>query len=234
METKKSSKANLEKDISLNFLMGIVVGLAILFVGFEWGEKDIEVATSSGVADIIIEEEIDATIQEEEPPPPPPEPEIPKEMDIITVVEDQMEVESIDFTSEDDASHAQVEVFTPSQGIVEEEEEMDENHVWEYVDKMPEFPGGKDVLTKWIADNTNYPQIAIENGYTGVVYCSFVVNTDGSVVDVTVARGSHIYLDREALRVLNMLPKFIPGEQMGKPVRVKYSVPVRFSLSQQR
>ena len=228
METKKSSKANLEKDISLNFLMGIVVGLAILFVGFEWGEKDIEVATSSGVADIIIEEEIDATIQEEEPPPPPPEPEIPKEMDIITVVEDQMEVESFDFTSEDDASHAQVEVFTPSQGIVEEEEEMDENHVYEVVDKPPQFLHGD--IIKWINDNSNYPQIAIENGYQGTVLCSFVVNADGSVVDIKVDRSANYYLDREALRVLGMLPKFAPGEQMGKPVRVKFSVPVKFRL----
>jgi protein TonB len=97
---------------------------------------------------------------------------------------------------------------------------------------MPEFPGGDAALLKWIADHINYPTIAQENGIQGRVSCSFTVNADGSVEDVKVARSVDPNLDKEAVRVLSMLPKFKPGEQRGKKVRVKYSVPVRFRLQQ--
>ena len=231
MENKKSSKANLEKDISLNFLMGIVVGLAILFVGFEWGEKDIEVATYTGVANIIIEDEIEASVQDE-PPPPPPEPEIPKEMEIITIVEDNIEVESIDFTSEDDIFQAQVEVYTPSSGIgdVEEDTELDQIFELFAVEKLPSFPGD---LNKWLQNNLSYPTIAVENGLYGIVYYSFVVNIDGSIVDLQLVRGPNTYLNREAERVIKIMPNWIPGEQMGKPVRVRFTLPIKFELQTQ-
>ena len=231
METKKSSKANLEKDISLNFLMGVVVGLAILFVGFEWGEKDIEVATFTGIVNVIEEEEIEAS-EQNEPPPPLPEPEIPKELDVINIVENEIEVESIDFTSEDDLSHAQEVTYVAPVGVVEEEEEMDPEHVFTIVEKNPEYPGGEAALMKYIMDNIIYPTIAIENGISGRVFCEFVVNADGTVTDVQVTRAFNQYLDREAIRVLRTLPRFKPGEQRGKPVRVKYSVPVVFKLEQ--
>ena len=228
MEIKKSTKANLEKDISLNFLMGIVIALAILFVGFEWGETEIEVATNSGMAVNIDEEEIDASVQNE-PPPPVQEPEPIKTMEIINIVEDNIEVEAIDFTSEDDLTLAQVETYVaPVEGNVEEE--VDDDYVFMVAETPPEFYGGEAALLKWISDNIKYPQIAIENGYQGRVYCQFVVNTDGSVVDVEVSRSLNQYLDKEAVRVLRLLPKFKPGEQRGKPVRVRYTVPVRFQL----
>jgi len=231
METKKSSRANLEKDLSLNFLMGIVVGLAILFVGFEWGEKDIEVVKHTGLINILEDDFIDPSVQDV-PPPPIPEPEIPKELDVINIVEDAINVENpIDFTSEDDPSHA-VNIKVPIAGIVEEDEKMDENKVFVIVEKQPEFPGGEQALMKYIADNIVYPSIAIENNIYGRVFCEFVVNADGSVSDVAVIRPLNQYLDREALRVLKTLPKFIPGEQMKKPVRVKYSIAVQFKLEQ--
>lgn len=230
MEIKKTERADLEKDKSLSFLMGLVIALAILFVGFEWGEKDIEVATDSGIAEIIEEEEIDATIQSE-PPPPPPEPEPIATPEIITLVEDNVEVEEVNLsTSEDDASQAQVDTYVAPVEV--EEEEVDENFVFVTVEKMPEFPGGQSALLKWISDNVSYPPIAAENGIQGRVSCNFVVEPDGSVSNVEIARGVDPNLDKEAIRVLKKLPKFTPGEQRGKPVRVKFSVPVRFKLAQ--
>lgn len=231
MEIKKTPRADLEKDKSLNFLMGLVIALAVLFVGFEWGEKDIEVATDSGLTAVIDEEEIDMTVQNEPPPPPPPEPEVIKEPDILDIVEDEEKVESLEIaSSEDDASHAQVETYVAP--VEEEEEEVDENFVFVTVEKMPEFPGGDPALLKWIAENISYPTIAAENGIQGRVSCTFTVNADGSVSDVQVVRPVDPNLDKEAIRVLKKLPKFKPGEQRGKPVRVKYSVPVRFKLQQ--
>lgn len=231
MEIKKSSKANLEKDISLNYLMGVVIALAILFVGFEMGEQEITVATDFGPSITITEEEIESSEQLDEPPPPPqPEPEAIKEMDIIDIVEDNIEVEAISFTSEDDASHAQVETYVaPTQVTVEEE---DEDVIYDFysLEKTPQFPGGEEALLKWIGDNMKYPPIAAEQGVSGRVSCQFVVEPDGSVSNVEVIRGFDPSCEREALRVLRMLPKFAPGEQRGKPVRVKYNIPVTFRL----
>ena len=105
-----------------------------------------------------------------------------------------------------------------------------EKFVFLSVEKMPEFPGGDVALLKWINENLNYPTIAAENGVQGRVSCTFVVQADGSVSDAEVVRPLDTNLDKEAVRVLSTLPKFIPGEQRGKKVAVKYSVPVRFQL----
>ncbi|MDR3308341.1 MAG: TonB family protein [Tannerella sp.] len=230
MEIKKTPRANLEKDKTLNLLMGIVIACAILFVGFEWGERDIKVATDDGIGVIIDDEDIDNTIQEE-PPPPPPEPEPLKTPEVIEIVEDNIKVDDVELLStEDDANQAQISTYVAP--VVEEEEEEDENFIFQTVEKMPEFPGGDAALLKWIQTHTVYPTISAENGVSGRISCNFVVNADGSVVDVQVARPFDPNLDKEAIRVLKQLPKFKPGEQRGKPVRVKYSVPVNFKLQQ--
>jgi TonB family C-terminal domain len=106
--------------------------------------------------------------------------------------------------------------------------EIDDSFVFVSVEKMPQFPGGEVALLKWISENINYPEEAKKNKIEGRVACSFVVNKDGSVSDVQVVRPLDPDLDKEAVRVLSILPKFIPGEQRGEAVRVKYSVPVRF------
>ena len=233
MEVKKTKRADLEKEISLSYLMGIVVALAILFVGFELGETEIKVATDSGTVTVIDEEEILITMQEEEPPPPEPQQQVVAAPEIINIVEDNVKVEDVNIiSSEDDASHAQTATYVAAAAVVEEEEVVDESFVFVSVEKMPEFPGGDAALLKWISENINYPTIAAENGVQGRVSCTFTVNADGSVADVTVVRPLDPNLDKEALRVLKLLPKFKPGEQRGKPVRVKYSVPVRFQLRQ--
>jgi len=229
MEIKKTSKANLEKDISLNILMGMVIALSILFVGFEWGETEFEVATNTGITTIIDEEEIEAS-EQNEPPPPPVEPPPVQTIEIINIVEDNIVVEHIEFTSEDDLTHAQVDTYVAPVAVAEEE--VDDDYVFVTVEKQPMFPGGEAALMKWISEHMTYPTIAQENGIQGLVFCQFVVNADGSVTDVEVMRAFNQYLDKEAVRVLKMLPKFTPGEQRGKPVRVRYSVPVRFKLQQ--
>ena len=121
MEVKKSPKADLEGGIGMSILMGMIVGLAVLFVGFEWGSKDVQVVTADeGVADIIAEEEIEITRPENTPPPPPPPP-APAVTEVLNVVEDDVELEQQEIiSSEDDASAAQQETFVAP--VVEEEE----------------------------------------------------------------------------------------------------------------
>ena len=231
MEIKKSPKADLEKNKSLNLLMGMVIALAILFVSFEWGETEIKVATSDGTAVVIDEEEIDATFQVEPPPPPPPPQEIPQEPEVIVEVDDEKQVDDLNMASmDDDAGKAQVATYVPPAVIIEDEEEYPEDYVWQNVEKMPQFPGGEAALFKWLSDNLVYPTIAAENGIQGTVNCQFTVNIDGTVVDIEVTRGRDPSLDKEAMRALKKLPKFEPGEQRGKKVRVKFNLPVRFRL----
>ena len=100
----------------------------------------------------------------------------------------------------------------------------------EVVEKMPEFPGGPDAMMTYLARNVRYPTAAMDNGIQGKVFVSFVVKTDGSLDDVQVARSVDPSVDAEAVRVVKSMPKWKPGIQDGKPVNVRYLVPVIFSL----
>ncbi|MGP1420610.1 MAG: energy transducer TonB [Tannerella sp.] len=232
MEIKKSPKADLEGGKGLSILMGLVVGLAVLFVGFEWGTQEKTIQQDEGIADIIAEEEIDITRQEDTPPPPPPPPSVEQVAEVLNVVEDNVEVADNNLlSSEDDQAQAQTQTYVPPAVKVEEEEESSQQ-IFMVVEEMPEFPGGQAALMSFIAKSIKYPVVAQENGIQGRVTCSFVVNKDGSIVDAEVVRGIDPSLDKEALRVINTMPKWKPGKQRGKPVRVKFTVPINFRLNQ--
>lgn len=102
--------------------------------------------------------------------------------------------------------------------------------VFAIVEKMPQFPGGEKAINEFISKTLQYPVIAQENGIQGKVVCSFIINQDGSVTDAEVISGVDPSLDREALRIVSAMPKWIPGTQRGKAVRVKYTMPVTFTL----
>ena len=237
MELKKSSKANLEKEQAFGFLMGIIIGLAVLFVGFEWGTADLKISKTEGIADIIAEEEIEMTRQEEAAPPPPPPPPQQQEVvaEVLSIVEDNVDVgNQILMSSEDTQREAQTETYVPPttvQNIVVVEEESEQT-IFVIVEKQPEFPGGDAERAAFLQKNIKYPIVAQENGISGRVTCQFVVNTDGSIVDIEVLRGVDPSLDREAMRVISIMPKWKPGEQRGKPVRVRFTLPVQFRLQQ--
>lgn len=210
--------------------MGLVVGLAVLFVGFEWGTKEFKADMSEGIADVLAEEDIEITKQEEEPPPPPPPAPVQVVAEVLNVVEDDAKVDNADLMStEDNANAAQAETYVPT--VVEtKEEEEDENQIFVIVEEPAEFPGGQVELLTYLKNAIKYPVVAQENGIQGRVTCSFTINKDGSIVDVEVIRGVDPSLDREAIRVINAMPKWKPGKQRGKAVRVKYNLPVLFRL----
>ena len=229
MEIKKSPKADLERGKTLSVLMGFVVGLAVLFAGFEWSTRDVMVVQESdGVADIIAEEEVEITRPENTPPPPPPPP-APVVTEVLNVVEDDVELEQQDIlSSEDNQQEAQTAVYTPP--AVEEEEEESAQQIFTVVEEMPDFPGGQGELLKFIAKSIKYPVIAQENGIQGRVIVTFVVERDGSITDVRVAKSVDPSLDKEAVRVAKSMPHWNPGMQNGGPVRVKFTLPVTFRL----
>lgn len=106
----------------------------------------------------------------------------------------------------------------------------EENKVFDVVEEQPSFPGGQGALMQWLHDNIKYPVIAAENGIEGRVIVQFVVSKTGSISDVRVARGVDPSLDKEAVRVVNNMPKWTPGKQNGTTVNVRYTLPVTFKL----
>ncbi len=229
MEVKKSPKADLENKRSTWLLVGYVIVLAFMFIAFEWTKRDVKIDTSQAVADLVFEEEIEIPITEQpEQATPPPPPEAPAIVESLTIVDDDMEVESAEIASSEETGQAVEIAYVPP---TVEEEEVEEQEIFEVVEQMPEFPnGGMAGLMQYLNKNIKYPTIAQENGTQGRVTVQFVVNADGSIVDAKVIRGVDPYLDKEALRVINSMPKWKPGMQRGKAVRVKYTVPVMFRL----
>ena len=123
------------------------------------------------------------------------------------------------------------EVLKAKEVIAEPEPpKVEETKVFDVVEQRPSFPGGQGALMSWLGSNIKYPVVAEENGVQGRVVCTFVVERDGSITDVKVVRGVDPSLDKEAVRVLKAMPKWIPGKQNGSAVRVKYTVPVTFRL----
>lgn len=226
MEIKKSPKADLENKKSTWLLVGYVVVLAVMFVAFEWTKRDVKIDTSQALTDVVFEEEIipvTETPQQQAPPPP----EAPKVADMLEIVDDKAEVEETVIANTEELGQKVEVKYVP---VKVEEEEPEEQTIFEVVENMPEFNGGQAALMQYLAKNIKYPTIAQENGTSGRVIVQFVVNKDGSIVDAKVVRSVDPYLDKEALRVINSMPKWKPGMQRGKPVRVKYTVPVMFRL----
>jgi len=112
-----------------------------------------------------------------------------------------------------------------------DEDDEDEPEIFVHVERMPQFPGGDRALLKFLAEKTIYPEIAKENGIQGRVFVSFVINKKGEVVDIRLARGVDPSLDKEALRVVSLLPKWTPGKQREKAVNVAFNVPINFRLN---
>ena len=125
---------------------------------------------------------------------------------------------------------AEGEVLKAKEVVVDEKPKEEETNVFDVVEQMPSFPGGDAELMKFLHDHMKYPAVAEENGIQGRVICTFVVERDGSITDVKVIKSVDPSLDKEAIRVLKSMPKWIPGKQNGSAVRVKYTVPVTFRL----
>ena len=219
MEKKKNPHVNLEKKKGMYFQIGLVVTLIAVIIAFEWKSYD-KIDYNLGQLDMgDLEEEIIPITKEEEKPPPPPPP--PPPIDEEDIVEDEEEIEN-EFEMEDTESDEDEEI------IIEEEEEEE---FFMVVENMPEFPGGDLGLMKYIQKNVRYPAIAKEYNITGKVYVSFIVDKTGSVTNVKIVRGVDKNLDAEALRVVKSLPKYTPGRQMGRPVRVMFTIPINFTLN---
>jgi len=225
MELKKNPEADLEKKRPMRVLAGMVVALSFVLIAFEWKTFD-EIKGDLGTlkTENVEEEIIPITEQEAKPPPPPPPP-----APIIEIVEDDVEVEEVEI-QDVEADQTTVVEAPP---VIEEVHEVEEAEpdFFTIVEEMPAYPGGDAALMAFLQKNIKYPQIAKENGISGVVYVSFIVDKSGKVTEVKVVRGVDSFLDKEAIRVVSSLSGYSPGKQRGKPVPVQFTLPIRFQLN---
>ncbi|MBQ6770893.1 MAG: TonB family protein [Bacteroidales bacterium] len=225
MEEKKSAKANLENKKLMFTQIGLIISLLIAWLAFEhksYDKREIDPSLLR-TAEVVEEEMVDITKQEEQKPQPV---EVPKQTTQLEIVQDDVEVEDIEINAEVEQNEVIEEYVAPEI----EEEEVVEQEIFQIVEEMPSFPGGEQKLLEYVAKNTKYPQIARESGIQGRVFIGFVVETDGSISNVKVLRGIGGGCDEEAVRVIKSLPKWKPGKQRGKAVRVSYQIPVNFKL----
>jgi protein TonB len=225
MEVKKSSKASLEDKKTIFIMMGFVLVLSLVYIAFEWTEQEVKIY-DAGTAAIDQEEEIEV-IQTAEVLPPPPPPQVPEVIEVFNVVEDDVQTAEIEIDTEDNEDREVVVQAPVATGPVAEE---DTDIPFVVVESMPAFPGGDAALFKYLGESIKYPVIAQESGIQGRVICQFTVNRDGSIVDIEVVRSVDKSLDAEAIRVISKMPRWTPGKQRGKTVRVKYTLPVNFRL----
>lgn len=217
----KHHRADLHSWYSLHFELGLLVSLGILVIAFTvpWaGSSGFDIQNQK--QETVQMEEVEQTQQVEQPPPP-PQPQVPVEVPNEELVEDA----TIELNAELDMNAAPQNP-PPPPPEAEQEEEDEEPEVFLAVEEMPELIGGIGGLQQKI----NYPEMASKAGVEGRVFIQFVVDKNGNVTEPHVLRGIGAGCDREALRVVREA-RFKPGRQRGKPVRVKMSIPITFSLN---
>jgi len=225
MELKKSIKADLEWRKPIFFQIGIFLSLLIVLAMFELfgtSEKDAVAFEYSGA--IVTEDVILQTEQPKELPPPPP---APMTTTIIEIIDDNIRIET-DF--EVDAESDESTVTQEYEYVEYVPEEVQEEEIFVVVEESPEFPGGEEARLQFLRDNIVYPRIARDAGVEGRVIVGFVVEPDGRITNVKIIRGKVQSLDEEALRVTKMMPRWKPGKQRGKSVRVQFTMPITFLL----
>ena len=235
MQLKKNPKADLTKNSSLYFAIGLAVVLFISWQAIEWKTYD---KTGYGYESLNVEdeddEEVPITEQIKTPPPPPPPPPAPE---VIEIVEDEEEVEETVIESTETDQEEIVEI----EDIEVEDDFEDVDVPFAVIEDVPIYPGCErvakserrncfqDKINKHIRKNFRYPEIAQEMGIQGRVYVNFIIAKDGSITNVRM-RGPDKNLEKEAARIISRLPKMTPGKQRGRPVRVPFSIPITFRL----
>lgn len=223
MVSKKSPQANLENKKAIPMMMGLVMVLSLLFIAFEWSQNDFKTFDNLASAYVEIVEDLPPVTMPEKPLPPPPPP--PPVSDIIEVKENNKPTVNSNIITDVTPVEALKDIMNRSVGNAGQEDDPDV--IFKIAEENPEFNG--DVFA-YLSKSLKYPIIPQENGIQGKVICQFVVNRDGSITEIEVVRGVDKYLDAEAIRVIKTMPAWKPGKMNGKPVRVKFTLPVVFRL----
>ena len=229
MEIKKTEKASMENKRFLFTEIGMVIALLIVWGAFSYTSREKKVATLEADQTVVEVEDM-VPITEETPPPPEAAPKIPILSDQIDIVDDNIKVDDSMFQNIEDSNEG-FEIMDYIESAPEEETIEEEAIPFQLVEEKPSFNGGDaNEFSKWVNSRLVYPEIAKENGVQGRVTLQFTVNADGTVSNVKVLRGVDSSLDKEAVRVVSSSPKWKPGKQRDRAVKVTYNFPVIFQL----
>ena len=239
MEVRKNPHIDLEHYQSVFFGIGLTLSLLIIISVFELKFYDnLETIELVGTSDALVVEQIEIPNTEQPPPPPPPKT-ILEQPEIIEVKNEEEIRQDIEINLDVEISEesvAQTSIFgegsaetpppvPPPPPVVEKEEE-----IFIAVEERPEPVGGFEAFYAFVGEKTQYPKAAQINNIEGRVFVQFIVDKDGSLTDLIVVKGVGFGLDEEALRVLSMAPKWTPGKQRGRPVKVKMTMPLLFKI----
>ena len=228
MEKKKNERADLQNKRLLFTEIGCILALAVVYFGFEYTSEEVRTVVLDDNS-VITEIEDLIPITFETPPPPPAAPKIPVLSDQIDIVDDDIEIDDNMFLKLEDDPGSGVEIMDYIEVIDEEVEE--EEIPFMLVEEKPSFQkGDANQFSKWVNQRLVYPEIAKEHGVQGRVTLQFTIDKDGSLTKVKVVRGVDPSLDKEAVRVVSMSPKWEPGRQRDRAVPVTYTFPVIFKL----
>ncbi|TCK66657.1 outer membrane transport energization protein TonB [Winogradskyella wandonensis] len=238
MEVKKNPSADVGRNSSLYFAVGLNIMLLLTYFGFEYKTYDKTLSES----DILmlseqLEEDIPITNIEITPPPPPPKTVV---TEAIQVVEDVAEIEETVLESTEIGQDDVIQEVVAVDDVEVEEVEEDIEVPFAVIERVPTFPGcsgNNDELracfqrkiTEHLQKNFRYPEVAEELGITGKVYVFFLIDKNGNITKVK-SRGPDRHLETEAERIIKILPKMIPGKQRDRNVGVPYSIPINFQL----
>lgn len=238
MELNKTVNDELQGQKTTNILIGYVLALAAMFVAFEYTQREVKVVEEEKVYDFRMEEDMIPITQQQETMAPPPAA-APTVMEVINEVDDDTELpeEEVETTEEVNQAITTVVgtgapsavVATGPVGPVVEAD--DDDRIFDVVEENAQFPGGDAECFKWLSEHIKYPSICQEQGVQGRVIVAFVVNRDGSIVDVKTVRSPDPNLSKEAERVVKLMPKWKPARQGNKTVRSRFNLPVLFRLN---
>lgn len=225
MEIKKSPKAGLQNKRGLLLEIGLIVALALVIAAFAYTPKEHRIEQVDLNYGPVDEQIVEITRQDQKPPEPPKKVEVKVIADLLQVVTNETKIATdINFAEFDEDTEVlqQVEV---------KEEIIEDDQPFLTAETMPSFQGGDlNTFRKWVQDNVRFPQIALENGISGRVVLSFVIEKDGRLTNIQVLMTPDRSLSEEAIRVLSKSPKWSPGKQRNQVVRIKYTLPVDFRM----
>lgn len=237
MESKKTSKADLNEKRGTFFVLGIILALSLLFVSLEYTSKEFDSFLEDEYLDDLAQdfELLPSMDEEEELETASPQErttvltenikvteEIPSEIDNTSIPTPLIEQE----VTEDMTNEKETDEQTPP-NVAEQAEEPIQFRI---VEQYPEFPGGMTEYMKWLTRNLRYPDIARSQKIQGKVVVQFIVNQDGTIADAKVVKSVNPHLDREAMRVIRMMPSWKPGIQDNKPCKTMVAIPIVFKL----
>ncbi|RRD02440.1 energy transducer TonB [Prevotella sp. OH937_COT-195] len=239
MEVKKSARADLEHRKPMGFILGLIVALSLLLAALEY--------SSNPDGDTIGDTEFDETAQDYEMMPPEERQEYeiaapalpaPALTELLKVVEEdiphdirQEQDKTLNDITNSDTEEPKNEMIPPDDPTAPTLDADKDNPLnFQVVERLPEFPGGPAELMKWLTKNLRYPSQALQQKHQGEVIVQFIINRDGTLSDFKVAKSAGTVLDNEALRVMRMMPNWIPGEDHGRKCRTMFIIPVVFKI----